>query len=103
MYSAEAWVGASVAGVTRPVQSAENLHAPYLHYRGREHFPVEWIQVGYYAQLEGAGRRRVRCAWTHRMNVAENTVLIKVPRGCLAAPGGSERASTFTEYWVAPE
>lgn len=50
-------------------------------------FNLGWNdRQGGYAWLENAAQDRVRCAWTHRLNFTENTVLLRIPRECLSRP-----------------
>ena len=50
-------------------------------------FDVGWNDhQGGYAWLENGAQDHVRCAWTHRLNFTEDTVLLQIPRGCLSRP-----------------
>ena len=50
-------------------------------------FNVGWNDHdGGYAWLENGAQDHVRCAWTHRLNFTENTVLLRIPRACLSRP-----------------
>ena len=50
-------------------------------------FNVGWNDHdGSYAWLENGAQDHVGCAWTHRLNFTENTLQLRIPRGCLSRP-----------------